>query len=74
MTIEEIYTKCSEALSEYLKDNATKGDLPSDYVPLYKYLHSKNITIEDWNTLVKYVESTLSSDITFDKNILFFLY
>lgn len=69
MTIEEIYTKCSEALSEYLKDNATKGDLPSDYVPLYKYLHSKNITIEDWNTLVKYVESTLSSDITFDKNI-----
>ncbi len=69
MTIEELYTKCSEALSEYLKDNATKGDLPSDYVPLYKYLHSKNITIEDWNTLVKYVESTLASDATFDKNI-----
>lgn len=69
MTIEELYTKCSEALSEYLKDNATKGDLPADYVPLYKYLHSKNITIEDWNTLVKYVESTLASDTTFDKNI-----
>lgn len=69
MTIEELYTKCSEALSEYLKDNATKGDLPADYVPLYKYLHSKNITIEDWNTLVKYVESTLASDATFDKNI-----
>lgn len=46
---------------EYLFNRNSKANLPKWFVPLYKTLLNKNITTEDWNTLMRYVQ-TLASD------------
>lgn len=69
MVLTQILEACKEALESYKTQYAQNSISPQSIVPLSKTLQSKNITLEDWNGLVRYVESSLHSDDTFNTNI-----
>ena len=70
------YEELIQKLEEYKISLAAKANAPSWFVTNIKTLLSKNITIEDWNSVQKYLRNNSSDIVTVDtmiQNIIDFL-
>lgn len=48
----------------FIQQIKDKSNLPQWFCPLFKTLLNKNITIEDWNTVIKYLQNVVSDTNT----------